>query len=75
MKEISRKVWYAVNGRGRGMIFTTKPERNEHFKVWEGEQIAFISNLILDMEVEGFELPDTKFDDDPVELIVSVKYG
>ena len=69
------KLWYAVNGKGQGRVFTTKPEREEHFKVWLAESVGCISTLVMMMEADGMELPDLKWSDEPVELKLSLSYG
>lgn len=69
------KLWYAVNGKGQGRVFTTKPERDEHFKVWLAESVGCISMLVMMMEADGMELPDLKWSDEPVELKLSLSYG
>jgi len=69
------KLWYAVNGKGQGRVFTTKPERDEHFKIWCAESVGCISMLVMMMEADGMELPDLKWSDEPVELKLSLSYG
>lgn len=69
------KLWYAVNGKGQGWVFTTKPERDEHFKIWCAESVGCISMLVMMMEADGMELPDLKWNDEPVELKLSLSYG
>ena len=69
------KLWYAVNGKGQGRVFTTKPERDKHFKVWLAESVGCISTLVMMMEADGMELPDLKWSDEPVELKLSLSYG
>ena len=65
-------VWYAVSKTGQGGVFTTRPERHEHFGIWVGERIGFVSSLVMYMEAEGFELPRIKWTDDPVPMTVSL---
>ena len=69
------KLWYAVNGKGQGRVFTSKPERDEHFKVWLAESVGCISTLVMMMEADGMELPDLEWSDEPVELKLSLSYG
>jgi hypothetical protein len=69
------KLWYAVNGKGQGRVFTTKPEREEHFKIWCAESVGCISMLVMMMEADGMELPDLEWSDEPVELKLSLSYG
>ena len=68
-----KKIWYAVNGRGQGRVFTTKPERNEHWKLWEAESIGSISMVVMIFESEGLlTLPELTWNDEPVELELSI---
>lgn len=71
---MTRKLWYAVNAKGQGRLFTTLPERNESFKIWVGESIGVISSVFMIFESEGLEVPDLKWKDDPVELELSLKF-
>lgn len=67
------KLWYAVNGRGQGRIFTTKPERNDHWKLWEAESVGCISTTAMLLESEGLlVLPNLTWKDEPVELELSI---
>lgn len=68
------KLYYAVSGSGQGRVFTTLPERDEHFKVWLGESIGAISTIFLLSESEGMKVPDITWKDDPVELELSIKF-
>ena len=65
-------IWYAVSKGGQGRVFVTKPERNEHFGIWLGESVGFVSSLFMYMEAEGLELPDLKWKDEPVRLKLSI---
>lgn len=67
------KIWYAVNGRGQGRVYTSLPERDNHFKVWLAESVGCISMTVMLFESNGeLVLPDLKWDDDPVELELSI---
>ena len=68
------KIYYAVSGRGQGRIFTSLPERDEHFKVWLGESVGCISMTAMLLESEGLlELPDgMSWKDDPIEMELSI---
>lgn len=67
------KIWYAVNGRGQGRVYTSLPERDDHFKVWLAESVGCISMTVMMLESNGeLMLPDLKWDDDPVELELSI---
>jgi len=72
---MTKTLYYAVSGSGQGCVFTGLPERNEHFRVWCGEQLACFSSLVMQMESEGFELPVLTWKDEPVaiELGLTVK--
>ena len=68
-----KKYWYAVSGKGQGRIFTTKPERDEHWKLWLAESVGCISMTIMLLESEGvIELPNLTWKDEPVELEISI---
>ena len=72
---MSRNLWYAVNGSGQAVVFTNPPERDDHFRVWCGEQLGCFSSLVMQMESDGFELPVLKWKDEPVmiELELNVR--
>lgn len=71
---MNKKVlWYAVNGNGGGKLFTSKPERNDHFKIWVGEMNATYSMTVLMFESEGFQLPELKWSDEPVRLVLTLE--
>ena len=63
-----KKIWYAVSKKGQGRVFTTCPVRNEHWGVWEAESVGCISMLFMMFEADGLELPDLKWQDDPVAM-------
>ena len=68
-----KKVWYEVSGKGQGRIYTTKPERDEHWKLWLAESVGCISMTIMLLESEGvIELPHLTWKDEPVELEISI---
>lgn len=68
-----KKVWYAVSGKGQGRIFTTKPERDEHWKLWLAESVGCISMTVMLLESEGvIELPHLTWKDEPVEFEISI---
>ena len=69
----TKTLWYAVSGKGQGRVFTTCPVRDEHFKIWLAESVGCISTLVWLMESEGFELPEMKWSDDPVELKLTLE--
>lgn len=53
-------------------MFTTKPERDEHFGVWLGESCGCISATFMLFEADGMEVPDIKWKDAPVEFEISI---
>jgi len=69
------KIYYAVNGKGQGRIFTSLPVREEHFKIWCAESVGCISMTAMLLESEGeLDLPATMtWKDDPVELELTIK--
>jgi hypothetical protein len=70
---MSRKIWYAVSGKGQGRVFTSKPERDEHWKLWLAESVGCISMTVMLLESEGvIELPHLTWKDEPVELEISI---
>jgi hypothetical protein len=70
---MSMKIWYAVSGRGQGNVYTSCPVRNEHFKIWEGHIEGCISSVVCLLSVNGeLELPNLSWDNNPVELELSV---
>lgn len=73
--ETTKKLWYAVNGSGQGCLFTTYPTRNEHFKIWRGEMISSYIRTVMQMESEGeaFRLPAIRWEDEPVQLSLTLE--
>lgn len=69
---MKKKIWYAVSKKGQGRVFTTKPERNEHWGLWEGESVGCISTTFMIFEADGLELPAISWKDDAVELELSI---
>ena len=69
------RIWYAVNGKGQGRIFTSLPVREEHFKIWTAESVGCISMTAMLLESEGeLDLPATMtWKDDPMELELTIK--
>lgn len=67
------KIYYAVNGKGQGRIFTSKPVRNEHWTLWEAESVGCISMTAMLLESNGeLTLPTLTWKDDPIELELSI---
>ena len=65
-------VFFAVSGRGQGNVYMEKPERNDHFKLWEGHIDGCVHTFISMMEADGLELPTIGWKDEPVEITVTV---
>lgn len=67
-------LYYAVSGKGQGSVFVTRPERDEHFKIWKGEIVGFLSMLVSWMYADGqLELPSLSWKDEPIELKLDLK--
>lgn len=70
---MTKKIWYAVSVKGQGRIFTTKPERDSHWKLWLGESVSCISMTVMLLESEELiQFPEMTFDDEPLELELSL---
>jgi hypothetical protein len=70
---MTKKIWYAVSGKGQGKIFTTFPVRDEKFKVWLGESIGCITMTVMLFESEGLiEFPPITWDDDAVAYEITI---
>ena len=74
---MTKSLWYAVNGSGQGVVFTSCPTRDEHFKIWCGDMMGMYSSLVCQFEAEDLiTLPvGMKWNDEPVELRLSLEYG
>lgn len=68
-------VYYAVDECGQGWLFESKPHRNMVCGWWYGDKDIHITVVVMRMEALGFVLPDITWDDDPVELTLSLSYG
>ena len=76
MKEKVKKLYYAVSARGQGVVFTDKPVRVKKMGCWSGTIEGCYCSVVADMEAEGkLKLPSLKYDNDPVELKLSITYG
>ncbi len=69
---MDKDLWIAASGTGQISIFTEKPERNDHFKRWEGEMIGCINMVVCLFESDGFELPALKWKDEPINIRLSL---
>ena len=62
-------LYYAVNGNGQGVIFTSYPARDEDKKIWLGMIEGVYSHLVMQFESEGLvALPVIKWCNEPVKL-------
>ena len=69
----TKNLWYAVNGSGQGVIFTSCPSRNQHYRCWEGEIIGLFCSLVAQFESEMLiELPAMTWENEPIEIGVSM---
>ena len=71
---MGRTLYYAVNGSGQGVVFTSCPTRDDHFKIWCGEIMGMYSSLVSQFEAEGLiTLPvGMKWKNDPIEIELSL---
>lgn len=64
-----KKLYYAVNGSGQGMIFCSFPERDNHRNVWCGNMEGLYTRLVMQLESEqALSLPVLSWKDEPVVL-------
>ena len=76
MKGKEKTLYYAVSRRGQGNIYVEMPERDEKWGLWKGHLEGCYISVVCDMEANGLiKLPPITFDDDPVELKLSITYG
>ena len=72
----SKKLWYAVSKRGHGMVYTTKPDRHEFLGVLRCNIEGCYCSVVADMEASGFlRLPQLTWNDEPVELNLTITHG
>lgn len=66
-------LYYAVNGSGQGLLFTSLPERNEHRKIWVGTIEGVYCRLIMQLEAEHIiSLPKITWENNPIKLELKV---
>ena len=70
---MKKRVYYAVSKTGQGRIYTSCPERHEHFGCWIGESIGCISTLFMLFESDGMELPRITWKDEPVAFELAIE--
>lgn len=67
-------LYYAVNGDGQGVLFTSYPIRDDKRKIWIGGMSGTYSSLVMEMEAEELmSLPVLKWSDNPVKLELNIK--
>lgn len=65
-------VWLACTTWGQTKAFETKPIRQKDR--WRGIPNYAITIALNQMEMCGFQLPNLTWDDEPVELIITLDY-
>ena len=68
-------LYYAVNKNGQGVIFFDLPFRDVQRGKWIGLVSFSLMAIFYRMENFGFALPDKTWEDEPVELKLSLSYG
>lgn len=67
--------YYAVGIGGQGRIFAEMPSRAPEHWVWVGESDGFLVLVVERMVASGFVLPAISWEDEPVELKLTLGYG
>lgn len=70
---MKKEVYIAANKSGQIRVYTTYPERNEHFGIFTGEHIGCISTLFMLFESDGMKLPDIKYKDEPRKFVITIE--
>ncbi len=65
-------LYCAVNKSGQYCIFIGEPFRDNLFEAWIGESDCSVSMVVSRMEALGFVLPKITWEDEPVELKLSL---
>ena len=68
-------LWYAVDGRGRGLVFSECPMRDEKWRTWLGHTEGCVSQVVSLMESGGVSLPPLRWEDEPVRLTLTLEVG
>ena len=68
------KLYYAVNKSGQGCVFEERPRRDTIFEIWVGQYSGSMVMVVARMEALGFVLPKTAWEDEPVELKLTLDY-
>lgn len=72
---MEKKLYYAVNKRGHGCVFTSLPVRNDTFGIWEGTIETCFSEVVASMEADGLiNMPDNKYSDEPVSITLRLDF-
>ena len=70
----SKSLYYAVNGSGQGVVFTSPPVRDDRRKIWIGDMNGVYGRLVMQLESEELiSLPIIKWDDKPVLLELNMR--
>ena len=70
--EKEKKIWVAASGTGQLGVYTSQPIREERRKIWLGRVEGCISQTVMLMECDGFELPCLKWSDEPREIVLTL---
>ncbi len=68
-------LYYAVSESGQGFIFIGEPWRDYTVNTWRGELDGNVIMVVSRFEALGFVLPKISWEDEPVELTLSLAYG
>lgn len=68
-----KTLYYAVNGTGQGIVFISRPIRDDTKKIWLGDIVPCYMLAVTQMVSEGlFDLPLMKWSDEPVKLTLKI---
>lgn len=70
---MKKTLWYAVSKMGQGNIFTSMPERNDLRGIWTGEIHPCFTIAVLQLESEGFVLPNISWKDEAVKIMLEIE--
>lgn len=68
-------LYYAVAESGQGFIFIGMPYRDYTVNTWRGEINGNVILVFSLFEALGFVLPKISWEDEPVELKLTLGYG
>jgi hypothetical protein len=70
---MSKTLYYAVNGNGQGVVYTSYPARDDNRKIWVGNIEGLYCTLVMQCESEELlSLPLLKWSDNPVKLELNI---